>query len=350
MSAPVRLAVAGLGLVGRRHAAAIGAAEGAALACCVDPADAARAFAEARGVCWHPSVKAMIAAGGVDGAILATPNALHVEGGLACVAAGLPMLVEKPVASDLSGARRLVAAAERAGVALAVGHQRRHNPLVAKAHELIAAGALGRVVAAHAQAWLMKPEDYFEADWRRRRGAGPVLVNLIHDVDLLGHLCGPIAQVQAVASSAERGFEVEDTAAVLLRFASGALGTLGVSDTAVSPWSWELTARENPAHPATAEDCCRIGGTHGSLALPSLTLWTHRGGRSWWEPIAATRFPLGLADPLVRQVEQFVRVVRDGAAPLVGGRDGLAALEVVEAVHASAASGAPVEVGAGRGP
>ncbi|SFP43385.1 Gfo/Idh/MocA family protein [Tranquillimonas alkanivorans] len=336
-----RLAVVGAGLIGARHVAAIRAAQGVDLACVVDPSDAAAEVAT--GAAHYRSLDAMFAADRPDGVILATPNSLHAEGALACIARGVPVLVEKPIAADLDGAERMVTAAREAGVALLVGHHRRHNGLVAKAKDIVDSGALGRIAAVHGQTWLRKPEDYFDVAWRGQVGAGPVYVNLIHDVDLLLHLCDRVESVQAMQSNAVRGFEVEDTAAILLRFESGALGTLTVSDTAVAPWSWELTARENPAYPATPEDCYRIAGTEGALALPNLTLWRHDGQASWWEPLSATRYPFELEDPLVRQARHFGAVIRGEETPLVPGEAGLAALRVVEAVKLSAATGRAVD-------
>ncbi|MCB1493016.1 MAG: Gfo/Idh/MocA family oxidoreductase [Rhodobiaceae bacterium] len=337
-----RIAVVGAGLIGTRHADAIAASKQATLACIVDPAPAGEAVAGRHGVPAFRTLDEMIAAGGVDGVFLATPNQLHAEGALACIAAGLPVLIEKPITSDPADARRILEAAAAKGVPVATGHHRRHNPLIAKAKSLIDDGRLGTIASVHAMTWFHKPDDYFDVEWRRKAGAGPVYINLIHDIDLLLHFCGPVAEVQAMESNAVRGNEVEDTAVILLRFRSGALGTVNVSDTAVAPWSWELTARENPAYPATPEDCYWIAGTHGSLSLPNLALWSNPAKRSWWEPISATKFPFEADVPLVRQADQFARVVLDSEMPLVTGADGLAALEVITAVKASAATGKPV--------
>ncbi|HSC28776.1 MAG TPA: Gfo/Idh/MocA family oxidoreductase [Vicinamibacterales bacterium] len=339
MTEAVRIAVAGAGLIGKRHVEAIAAAKGAALACIVDPAEAARTYAEGLGAIWYPTLAAMFEAKAADGVILATPNQMHVENGIECVAAGVPALVEKPVAIDVAGAEKLVAAGEAAGLPLLVGHHRRHNQLVQRAQEVIRGGALGTIVAVHAMCWFYKPDDYFDVAWRRQPGAGPVFLNLIHDIDLLRCLCGEIETLQALESSAVRANPVEDTAAILLRFASGALGTISVTDTIVAPWSWEMTARENPAYPATGESCYQIGGTHGSLELPSLRLWRNRDRRSWWEPIDATVLPFGFEDPLVRQVRQFAAVIRGEEAPLAPAREGLETLRVIEAVKRSARSG-----------
>ncbi|MBI1217601.1 MAG: gfo/Idh/MocA family oxidoreductase [Rhodobacteraceae bacterium] len=333
------LAVAGAGLIGRRHVAAIAASGAARLHAVVDPAPEARDWAEAQGARWFPTLEAMIAADRPDGVILATPNALHAGGAMACIAAGLPVLVEKPITTDVAAARAMVMAAAAAGVPLAVGHHRRHNPLIAAAKATIDAGRLGRIVAVQAMFWAAKPDDYFDVAWRREPGAGPVFVNLIHDVDLLRHLCGEITSVRALTTNAVRGNPVEETAAILFTFASGALGTASVSDTIVSPWSWELTARENPAYPATDAACYRIGGTEGSLELPGLTRWHDGGARNWWAPLSATRTPFGLDDPLILQIRQFARVVQGLEPPLVPGHEGLATLAVIAAIHRSAASG-----------
>ncbi|MFX6226176.1 Gfo/Idh/MocA family oxidoreductase, partial [Acinetobacter baumannii] len=82
---------------------------------------------------------------------------------------------------------------------------------------------------------------YFELDWRRRAGGGPVLINLIHEIDLIRFVCGEIEAVLAVTSNTVRGFEVEDGAAVILRLVGGALVTVNVSDTAAAPWSWDMS-------------------------------------------------------------------------------------------------------------
>lgn len=345
MTDTVSIAVAGAGLIGKRHVEAIASArETVRLHAIIDPAEGAAGYAAGLGVPWFPSLAAMIAAGRPDGIILATPNQLHVENGLECVAAGIPALVEKPIASDIVSARRLVETAEAAGIPLLVGHHRRHNPLIAAARAVIAAGALGRIVTVHGMFWLYKPDDYFEAEWRRQPGAGPLVVNLIHDVDLLRHLCGEIVSVQAMASNAMRGNPIEETAVVLLSFGSGALGTVNISDTVVAPWSWEFTAKENPAYPQTDEACYLIGGTHASLELPKLRLWRHEDKRSWWEPITSKPVAFDREDPLIRQIRHFAAVIRGESEPLVSGREGLRTLEVVEAIRRSAEAGAAVSL------
>lgn len=340
-----RIAVAGAGLIGLRHVAAIRQTPGVILSALVDPLPAAAELAAQAGVPWFATLKDLFDSAPPDGVILATPNAVHVENGLACVAAGVPMLVEKPLSTDAASGVALLQAAEAAGIAVLVGHHRRYNPLIARAADLIADGALGDIRAVQATCWLFKPDDYFEvAPWRTQPGAGPVAVNLIHDVDLLRHLVGDIVCVQAVAAPSARGHRNEDVASAVLTFANGAIGTISVADGIVAPWSWELTARENPAYPPTDQSCYLIGGSHGSMSLPDLRVWHSQGPRSWWAPMTATTHPSAHGDPLVTQIAHFADVIAGRATPLVSGADGLAALRVIEAIATAAATGKAVHL------
>jgi predicted dehydrogenase len=338
----VGLAVMGAGLIGRRHIEHVLTQPEAALLAIVDPSPAARTLADEKRVRWFPSFAAMLGEVRPEGVIVATPNQLHVENGLECVAARVPALVEKPLADDVAAATRLVDAAEAAGVPLLTGHHRRHNPLMREAKRAIDEGRLGRLVAVHGTCWFFKPDDYFDVPWRRQKGAGPVFLNLIHDVDNLRYLCGEVVAVQAQETDALRGHAVEDAAIILLRFASGVLATVNVSDAIVAPWSWELTSGENPAYGQTTESCYLLGGTRGSLTVPFLDWWHNPTKPSWWEPIERRRLPVAAADPLGLQIRQFCRVIRGTEPPLVSGREGLETLKVIAAVREAAATGRTV--------
>lgn len=340
--APVKLAVLGAGLIGKRHIEHILAEDCAELMAVVDPTDAGRAVAAEKGAHWYPDLAAMLRHGRPEGVIIATPNQLHVANGLEAVAAGVPVLVEKPLADSVAEAAKLVEAAEAAGVPLMTGHHRRHNPLIQAAKKAINDGRLGQVVSVHGTCWFYKPDDYFDIPWRREKGAGPVFLNLIHDVDLFRYLCGNVVEVQAMESNALRGNAVEETAVILLKFASGALGTVNVSDKVVSPWSWEFTTGENPAYTHTQEACYMIGGTLGSLSVPYLDLWHNPTKPSWWEPIERERLLVQEKDPLGLQVRNLCGVVRGTAEPVVSGREGLKTLRVIEGVKQAAATGRAV--------
>ncbi len=345
MERKVRLAVLGAGLIGKRHIQHVLAEPQAELLAVIDPMPLGQQIAQASGVAWFPSFAAMIALDRPDGIIVATPNQLHVENGIEAVAAGVPVLTEKPIADDVADGERLIRAAEAAGVPILTGHHRRHNPMIQKAKEIIDSGELGRVLVANAMFWLFKPDDYFDIDWRRQAGAGPVFLNLIHDVDNLRYLFGDIVAVQAQESNAVRRNVVEETAVILMEFSSGLLATASVSDSVVAPWSWEMTACENPAYPQTEEACYMIGGTHGSLTIPALDVWKNGIKRSWWEPFEKRRVTVQDEDPLVLQIRQFCKVIRGEEAPLVSGREGLNTLNVIMAIKQSAESGERVVLG-----
>lgn len=344
MTRRVRLAVLGAGLIGKRHIQHVLAEPSAQLSAVVDPTPVGETIAKEAGVKWFTSFADMIAADRPDGIIVATPNQAHVQNGLEAVEAGIPALIEKPIADDIISGEKLIAAAEAKGVPLLTGHHRRHNPVMQKAKEIIESGKLGRVLVVHAMFWLFKPDDYFDISWRRERGAGPVFLNLIHDVDNLRYLFCDVAAVQARESNAVRGNAVEETAVILIEFRNGVLGTATVSDSVVAPWSWEMTTGENPAYPKTEQSCYMIGGTNGSLAVPSLEVWRNPGKRSWWEPFDQKRIEVDDEDPLVLQIRQFCKVIRGDEPPLVSGREGLETLRVVDAVKRSAATGERIEL------
>lgn len=351
MPAQTRIAVVGFGLIGRRHAEVIRRAPDLSLAAVVEPDAKGRAAAEALGTTAYANLEEMIETERPDGIVLATPTPLHTEQGLACIAAGRPVLIEKPIAVSSREAAILTEAASSSGVPLLVGHHRRHNGMVQAAKTAMDAGAIGDIRAVQATCWFYKPDHYFEiAPWRTKKGAGPISVNLVHDVDLLRHFCGEVETVRAVAVPSRRGFENEDLATAVLHFSSGAVATISVSDSIVAPWSWEMTARENPAYPATTESCYLIGGSEGGLSLPDLRLWQHEAELDWWTPIQARNLTCKMDDPLAVQMAHFARVIAGKELPLVSGAEGLKSLEVVEAVALSSGTGREVKIGTGGQP
>ncbi len=331
--------------MGIRHIDAIKQSPNVELAAIVDSSTEARNIAQQHQVSFFESLDELFALDKADGVLLSTPTTVHVEQGLQCIANKCPVLVEKPVATSALDAKRLVDAATLNEVPILVGHHRRYNPLIQKAKKLIDEGQIGHLRSAQGTCWLYKPDDYFAvAPWRTKIGAGPISVNLIHDVDLMRYLLGDVVTVQAAATKSIRGFENEDVAAAVLTFANGVVATITVSDSVVSPWSWELTAGENPAYPATSQSCLLIGGSEGSLSIPDLTVWTHQGERSWWSPISATAFPHNSSDPLVNQIAHFGDVIAGNAVPLVSGLEGMKSLQVIEAIQVSAKDNRAVQI------
>lgn len=335
---PCRVAVIGGGVIGRLHVGWLRGMPGCELVGLADPAPEAQSFAAAEGIPWYPDYRALLDAR-PDGVIVATPNHLHLSMGLDCIARGLPTLMEKPVADTLEAARELTRAAETAGVPILVGHYRRHNPIVQEARRIVASGRLGRIVAVSMRLVFTKPEAYFAPDWRRAEGGGPILINFIHDIDQLRFLCGEIESVQAATSNATRGFAVEDSAAIILTLKSGAIATAILSDTVASPYSWDINAAEMPLYPVYGKDAYLIGGTDGSLTLPTLDLWSYRAAKGWQEPLHREVIAPHREDPYLRQAAHFLRVVRREERPAVSAEDGTRTLAVAAAIAAAARSG-----------
>lgn len=339
-----KLVVVGVGAIGRMHVERARLHPQCEVVAVSDPTPAGEAFARAEGLRWFADYASMLDEMRPQGAIVATPNATHLPVGLACIARGIAVLMEKPIADTVEQAEALTRAAQTAGVALMVGHHRRHNPILRHGREIIKSGRLGKPVSAMAMATFYKPDAYFDMAWRREKGGGPVLINLIHDIDMMRYLVGEIVQVQAATSNGARGFAVEDTAAVLLTFASGALGTLAVSDCAVSPWNWDLAAGEAAHYPQQRVNTHFFTGTEGSLTLPLLEVWEYRGNKGWHEPLSVEMTPPHRIDPYHEQLRHFAAVIDGTEAPVCSGHDATRTLAATFAVHRAVEANAPVRL------
>ncbi len=336
-SKALRIAILGAGAIGQRHAEVISrSCNRAMVAAICDPSEASRAFAAQLGVAHFRDLGELLANARPDAVIDASPTPFHVANAMVCIRERIALLIEKPVAISDSEANTLVTAVEASDVPVLVGHHRRHSAAVAQAKRIIDSGCLGEITAVQCMTTFMKPDSYFEPDWRRGVGAGPILTNLVHDIDLLRHLCGEIEDVQAIVSNTRRGFQIEDTGGVLLRFQNGAIGTALVSDSATSPRSWELTAAENPDYPCTGESCYQIIGTDGTLDVPTLKTWSTHGSRDWRAPMGMQIDTVLQIDPLDAQLTHFVDVVRGIASPLVTVREGARTLAVINAIKSVA--------------
>ena len=189
-----------------------------------------------------------------------------------------------------------------------------------------------------------KPEAYFNAAWRREPGGGPMLINGIHDIDCLRALCGEIESLMAFTANRTRGFAVEDTAAVTMRFDNGAIGNLTLSDAVQAPWAWEITSGEEAEYPHQREDCYLLAGTEGSLAVPTLSHWRNERGGGRADPFIRKQLFYVRADPWIEELLHFAAVVRGEAESLITAEDGTRTLAAVLAVARSAETGRPVAI------
>jgi predicted dehydrogenase len=342
---PTRIAVIGAGLIGRKHLGILKDDPAFEVAGIADPAPQAETYARESGFAYFKHAEALLDKAKPDGVVIANPNALHRETALLCIARKIPAIIEKPIADTLADARAIVEAAAKANVPVLTGHHRRHNPIMQAAREFVASGALGKVVATNST-WLhRKPDDYFDVTWRREAGGGPILINAIHDIDCLRMVVGEIQAVQAVAARETRGWPVEDTAAAVLRFANGALGTFIVSDATVSPWNWEATSRESAITPYELENCFVVAGTRGSLSIPQLQHWSYdKPSGAWADPLTRRTLPVRHADPYPLQMHHFARVIRGEEKPVIDAAEGARTLAATLAIAESTKTGRPVDV------
>lgn len=337
MPTTIRIGLVGAGHVSKRHLAAIAQVPFAELVGMADTNPAAEETARGVRVPFHVTADALIETGKLDAVIVATPTVHHCEPVCRALDAGLPVLVEKPICATLEETQDIINRCEAGAPPVLVGHQRRYWPQVERARNIVQSGKLGRLVAINGQWTLRKHEDYYTPDWRKEWKAGPVLTNLIHDIDSIRTICGEIESVSAETSNHVRGWEKEDVAAIILRFENGALGTFLLSDQATSPWSWESATGENDLVPDVGENALRIMGTKASLEFPNLKMWWQNGAtHDWTRPFTSEDISNDATDPYVEQLKHFCEVIRGEASPRVDAIDAARSLAVTLAVLKSA--------------
>ncbi len=342
----VKLGLIGAGFIGKKHAVMSESFAGCRLVGISDVNPSTKALADELGVNYYADYEEMIAAESPEGVIIATPTESHTSVGVACAQHGVHLFVEKPIAANARDAQILVENARKNDVRLLVGHHRRFNPFVETTRRAIKQGKIGKLVAVSVLWVLLKPSDYFQIDWRSQPGGGPVLINLIHDIDNLRYICGEVKRVYAETSSGVRGFEVEDTVCVSLRFSDGALGSLVASDAVPSNWSYEATTGENPYYFRTNDNCYLFFGTVGSLVFPDLRVVRYENPQQagWQYPLVTEHIHVDHHDPWIRQLNHFCRVISGKEDPRTSGEDALRSLAVAQAILKSGDKQEPVEL------
>ncbi len=328
-----RLLVVGGGLIGIRHVQAVMAHPGCELVGLADPNPAISVPGVRRFAAMEEITEP------VDAAIIATPTHLHSAQGIIAADRGWHILIEKPVAADLAGAQALAGTVARRGVASLVGHHRRYHASIQQLKRLLAEGAIGTPITASLIWAMRKPDAYFEGNWRTA-GGSPVMINLVHDIDLLRFALGEVADVVSLRGASLRGTPRIESGAIALRFHSGATATISFADTAPSPWGFEAATGENPNIGTTGQDMLWITGTNGAISFPSMTHWR---GTDWSSP--ARPLPLEAEPspqvPLDAQLDHFLAVMNGDAEPLIDVADATRTLEVALRIEAQLAGEAP---------
>jgi predicted dehydrogenase len=344
----VRIGLIGLGLMGTPHARILEKVPECDLVAASDVDEKQKRVTEELGIGYYRSYEEMIARESLQGVILAVPNHLHAPIGTVCAGKGLHLFVEKPIAQSVSEADRLIEAAKENKVHILVGHQRRFSSLVEKARDIITGGELGRLVGVNITWALLKPGSYYEGpmSWRKEKGGGPILLNLIHEIDNLRYLCGEIDEVYAMVSNKIRNFPVEDTASITLRFKSGAVGTIFLTDCSPSLTSWEGTTGENPLLYSDFGNCYNFFGTEASLLFPQMKrrYYADPAKTGWNYPMTEQGYKIAREDPYVKEFSHFCRVIQGREIPRISGEDGKRTLEATLAIKRSGETGQPVRL------
>jgi predicted dehydrogenase len=371
----VKIVIIGAGLIGPRHAESVVKCPDASLYAIVDPSPQAEAVAQHFNVPLYRDIDELLSAAGSnndndkasngnnnpnnglpDAAIVCTPNATHVPLSKRLLAEGIHVLVEKPVAitveSGLDLLRHAKAHESISGVQALAGHHRRFNPYVVAAHRALSSNSIGKPLAVSGLWVLRKPAAYYEAPtaWRASQdGGGPVLINLVHEIDILHYLLGPIVRVYAEQTLSTRGHDAEEGAAIVLKFESGVVGTFLLCDSAPSAHSFEAGTGENPIIPQSGRDFYRIFGSEGTLSVGDMKVERFREGGegAWSDEVVEEDVEVGGEVPFDEQVGHLVRVVRGLERPRCSIGDGLRAVVVAEAVRRAMRTGVPVNVDGG---
>jgi predicted dehydrogenase len=296
----LRVGVVGVGVMGSNHARVLAELPGVEFVGVADPDRAqARSVAQALG-CAEVADCATLLDAGLDAVTIAAPTHLHHEIALACIARGVHVLVEKPIASTIEEGRGIVAAARRAGVALMVGHVERFNPAVQAIKDALRGEDILSIAITRVGPF---PP--------RMSNVGVVIDLAVHDIDLIRWFTdSEIVEVQPQLSSAVA--EREDIALLQFRTASGVLAHINTN------WLTPFKARD-----------VQVATRRKYVMADLLTRQvTECFGFQPDGAYSMRHLPVGHAEPLRAEIAAFVAAVRSGTAPAVSGEEGVASLEI----------------------
>jgi len=286
-------------------------------------------------------------AGMIDGVIAALPNDLHVEVTEETARYGIPLLLEKPIASTIPDGEKIVEMVNQSNIKFMVGHHRRFSKLVNRARDAVKQGELGEIIGANVLWVGKKPDDYFDHSWRiHKTYGGPLLINTIHDVDDLRYIIGEIDRVQSFTTNRFRGNEVEDTGAINIQFKNGALATIFLTDHCPSPWFYEACTREYSFFYPSHFDCYYFFGKKASLAFPSLTLFSYEKefSKGWHRPLKQQTLLVDRFDVLEEELKHFCDLIEGKADSKMTAQDALETLRVIDAIKKSSDTGKSINL------
>ena len=336
----LNFALLGCGRISRKHIDALRAAEHAKLVavCDVKP-DRATAAAAQTGARAFTDLDTMLREmPEIDVVSILTPTGFHAEHAIRVAAHGKHVVVEKPMALRLEDADDMIAACDRAGVRMFVDKQNRYNLPVQRLRRALEAGRFGKLVMGTVRVRWCRRQDYYNQDsWRGTWELdGGVLANQAsHHIDLLMWMLGPVESVVGMIATRLVDTETEDTAAVLLRFSSGALGIV------------EATTATRPVDLEGSLSLLGEGGTVviGGFAVNELTTWRFEQPQPEDESVITESKTMpdnvyGFGHQAFLQ--NVVRTLQGTGAALVDGLEGRKSIEVINAIYESVQTGREV--------
>ena len=351
----LRVGIIGCGGVSRNHIEAYQAlADVDVVAVCDIDLARATAVATEYGIARAYGEVERLLSCGVDLVSVCTPHPTHEAVVLAAADAGVHVLCEKPIATDLEAAERMIAACDAADVAFGVFLQRRFWPAAKRMQEIILSGEIGSPMLGECTVLLDRNTAYFTRDpWRGKwatDGGGVLMTQAIHHLDLLLWMMGEVVEVCGrIATFAHRDvIEVEDSAVATLTFASGAMATV------------QATTAASPSLGARVRVTTSTGASIQLLEFPEgsdgrIDVWAQDGRIQAEEQYSLGVEPhvemdevnRGLAVHHAAQIFDFVAAVRASRVPSITGRDATDVLRVILAIYESARSGKTIRLGAG---
>jgi UDP-N-acetyl-2-amino-2-deoxyglucuronate dehydrogenase len=348
-------AVVGYGKVAHTHAEALATIpESEFRAVCGRDEAKARAFAEGYRVKAFTRVEEMVASG-VEAVVVATPHPAHAPVTVAALRSGAHALVEKPLASSVEDCDAMIEAARAAGRTLGMISQRRLYEPVRRVRRAIDEGRIGRPVLGMATLLGWRDEAYYRSDpWRGSwdgEGGGVLVNQAPHQIDILQWLMGDVDEVYGAWANFNHDYlEVEDTALAVLRFKSGALGSLVASNSqnpALFGRVWVHGSNGASVGVQTDGGAMFIAGMSTVTEPPVNDLWTVRGEEEmlarWrqedtqlFQTVDATKHYHRL------QIQEFLQSILEGRPPLVPGEEGRKTVEIVAAIYRSQRDRRPV--------
>jgi UDP-N-acetyl-2-amino-2-deoxyglucuronate dehydrogenase len=333
----MKIGILGGGNISGTHARAAAAIPGVEIvACHGSNPERTKALAAPYGAAVYDTLDAFLDHRPMDIVAIGSPSGRHAEQGIAAARRGLHVLVEKPIDITTERADALIAACDQAGVKLGVFFQDRLRPAVVEIKRAIDSGDLGTpVMIAGRVRWYRPPEYYSTSKWRGTwalDGGGALMNQAIHTVDLVQWMFGPVVRVSAAVATRVHHIEVEDTAAAVLQFASGAIGTI------------EAGTSLYPGYPRRLE----VTGSNGTLVLEDdrLIAVDLRSSSSAEAAARAEAPPENASSPVVsdasahqRVLEDFIRAIQTNTTPSCDGREGRRSVELVQSIYAAAAEG-----------